>query len=334
MHFINTDKNKRTENTGTYTITDLGVCPDDENYVCCSWVISEQATQLAGSLTFVIRFECIDESTGQVKYAWNTGAYNGVTIATGIYHKDTPSYTPQPAYNFVTTTNGDILKFFVGTSEEYAQLTPEEQSNLFAIITDDTTREEILAKMATIDGILNGDVTVERARKAVSAESATIATMDEKGYIFSASYARKDDLENGNIIPEKANIARNFETIIKSYETNEEGKISVSLEQGGLYLIACNSQLYGTSMVSNKNVMYNTSMFLYVSNKTTSVSSLALALDDVNQNIETIYCKYDSQKETLTCLLFDETAMYPKTDPPLKEASFSITKISTLLSSF
>ena len=83
VHFINVDRTKRMENKGFNTVTEtLHICPDDDNYVICSWLIPREATQLVGILCFVIQFACIEDD--KVLYSWNTAKYSGVTIAEGI----------------------------------------------------------------------------------------------------------------------------------------------------------------------------------------------------------------------------------------------------------
>ena len=83
VHYINIDKAKRTENHGTDPVYDVGVCPEDDQYVICSWLITKNATQLAGSLHFVIEFALKDEN-GNTLYSWNTAKYTGITIQDGI----------------------------------------------------------------------------------------------------------------------------------------------------------------------------------------------------------------------------------------------------------
>ena len=51
----------------------------------------------------------------------------------------------------ITTINGVALRFFVGTQAKYDELNDAEKQNLFAIITDDTIREDILAKLDVLD---------------------------------------------------------------------------------------------------------------------------------------------------------------------------------------
>lgn len=64
----------------------------------------------------------------------------------------------------------DELWFWVGTQEEYAKLTDHEKQGLFAIITNDTTKEGIensIAELQTkFDGLENGSTVVGNANKA------------------------------------------------------------------------------------------------------------------------------------------------------------------------
>ena len=83
VHYINIDKTKKEERHGIDTITDVAVCPDDNDYVQCSWLITRNATQLAGTLHFVIEFGRKD-ADGKVMYSWNTAKYSGITISDGI----------------------------------------------------------------------------------------------------------------------------------------------------------------------------------------------------------------------------------------------------------
>ena len=83
VHYINIDKSKRTENKGVCDITEtLAICPEDNESVICSWLISSNATQLVGSLYFVIQFACIEGD--KVLYSWNTARHTGVSIIDGI----------------------------------------------------------------------------------------------------------------------------------------------------------------------------------------------------------------------------------------------------------
>ena len=82
VHYINLDKTKKLENHGIDDVVDLDVCPEDDQFVQCSWLITRNATQLAGYLHFVIQFAVKDGDT--IKYSWNTAKYTGITIQDGI----------------------------------------------------------------------------------------------------------------------------------------------------------------------------------------------------------------------------------------------------------
>ena len=84
VHYINIGTNAR--NIGVYEITDMHVDPDDENSIVCSWLISRNATQLVGTLNFIIRFACVNGD--ETDYVWNTAVHSGITISAGIDNSD------------------------------------------------------------------------------------------------------------------------------------------------------------------------------------------------------------------------------------------------------
>ena len=70
----------------------------------------------------------------------------------------------------IKTINGKSLKFFVGTQAEYEALTADEKNGLFAVITNDTTKESLLQ---AIEKIINGETPVAEATHAGEAETAS-----------------------------------------------------------------------------------------------------------------------------------------------------------------
>ena len=78
----------------------------------------------------------------------------------------------------IKTINGSELKFFVGTQAQYDALTNAEKENLYAIITDDKTLDEITG---AIDGLKDGSVSAGKAER------------DGNGYIISETYAKKGE---------------------------------------------------------------------------------------------------------------------------------------------
>lgn len=86
VHYLNIEAKTKIENKGLYEVDDLQISPEDENTVICSWLISQNATQLDGSISFLVRFSCVTE--GEPKYIWQTAPYTAITVTTGINNSD------------------------------------------------------------------------------------------------------------------------------------------------------------------------------------------------------------------------------------------------------
>ena len=82
IHYINIGSGKE-QNEDVYEVDDLQISPDDNGVVICSWLVSANATQLAGSLSFLLRFACVADD-GTIEYAWHTEIFKGITISDGM----------------------------------------------------------------------------------------------------------------------------------------------------------------------------------------------------------------------------------------------------------
>jgi hypothetical protein len=83
IHYINISSNDSYE--GVYEVTDLKAS-EDENTATFTWLISQNATRIAGSLNFLIRFACVEN--GVVKYLWNTKIFKGIAVSDGMDNGD------------------------------------------------------------------------------------------------------------------------------------------------------------------------------------------------------------------------------------------------------
>ena len=86
VHYLNIDTVTKQENEGIYLVNDLTINADDENKLTCSWLISQSATQLVGSLNFLLRFICLTDDV--IDYVWNTAIFSGIYVSKGIYNSD------------------------------------------------------------------------------------------------------------------------------------------------------------------------------------------------------------------------------------------------------
>ena len=81
VHYLNVDAKTREEKKGVYVSEDIQISPNDSEMVTCGWLISSNATQLVGTLSFIVRFCCVSGNT--ITSAWNT-AIASVNVSTGI----------------------------------------------------------------------------------------------------------------------------------------------------------------------------------------------------------------------------------------------------------
>ena len=86
VHYLNIDTVTKEEREGIYLVDDLEVSTDDETKLTCSWVISQNATGLVGSLNFLLRFICLTDDV--IDYVWNTAIHSGIYVSKGIYNSD------------------------------------------------------------------------------------------------------------------------------------------------------------------------------------------------------------------------------------------------------
>lgn len=124
----------------------------------------------------------------------NNCKYEGMTkeqILAAIMQAVTEGTIGECDTGFVTTIktiNGHGLKFFVGTKAEYDSLSEEAKADLFAIITDDTTKEGLFTALETLqndytefkNGVYSGNIVVPRADRANNADNADRATLADK----------------------------------------------------------------------------------------------------------------------------------------------------------
>lgn len=86
VHYINIGKNE--SNAGIYEVTDITVCSDEPDKVTFSWLISQNATKLVGTLNFLVRFCCVNEDDAILEYVWQTDIFSNITIASSIYNSE------------------------------------------------------------------------------------------------------------------------------------------------------------------------------------------------------------------------------------------------------
>lgn len=86
LHYLNIDQMTKEQSADIAQLDDIQICPDDEDVVVCTWLISKNATKYVGLLSFALRFECVVNDI--VEYSWGTKLRRGITISDSIDNSD------------------------------------------------------------------------------------------------------------------------------------------------------------------------------------------------------------------------------------------------------
>lgn len=122
VHYINIGSSSKYEPvSGVYEIADLQIDPENEDLVTCSWLLTNNTTQLEGTLNFIIRFSCVTGET--LDYSWSTAIYSGIVVSKTIDSTDE-----------VMENTADILEQWKaslkGDPFTYEDFTPEQLEGL------------------------------------------------------------------------------------------------------------------------------------------------------------------------------------------------------------
>lgn len=84
IHYINVRGKSKEKTSGVYEVRDMQVVPaeDDSELATFTWLVSENATTYAGSLSFLVLFACVED--GDSVYRWSTGINTSIIISAGM----------------------------------------------------------------------------------------------------------------------------------------------------------------------------------------------------------------------------------------------------------
>lgn len=156
VHFININARDKETKADVYPVTDAKVVQNEagENILLFSWLISQSATVYAGTVSFLIRFACIDEQ-GNFTYRWHTAKFIGVPVSDGINNSP-----------IVVDNYSDVLAQWENTLFAAGYINAEAMQKDIALL---STRLDNMASLK--DGSTTGDAELQDIR--VSASGAT-----------------------------------------------------------------------------------------------------------------------------------------------------------------
>ena len=169
IHYTNSDATKQESNPGVYEVNDMKADPNNDDLVVFSWLVSENATRYAGSLSFIVLFSCVEN--GVSVYRWNTAINNSISIAKGMNNgegiaESYPDILTQWKNDLFAAATGNKLisvgpiepdsypYIWIDTSE-YLD-TPEKNVGYLTIKTGDGISQRLypVVKMDSIEGLM------------------------------------------------------------------------------------------------------------------------------------------------------------------------------------
>lgn len=76
VHYDNISKDKKETSEGFYVVVDAATTDD---ILIFSWIISGNATRLAGTMKFWVTFRCVNDN-GDIVYSWGTDVFKSVKV--------------------------------------------------------------------------------------------------------------------------------------------------------------------------------------------------------------------------------------------------------------
>jgi hypothetical protein len=132
----------------------------------------------------------------------------------------------------VETNKRKKLQFWVGTQMEYAELSPEDRRDLFAIITDDPMP-------SIIEGVLNGEVSVGKAKTVDSILDNNKVSFNEADY----------NINFNHVIKGASDVAKFFVAMVKNNSTGIVRYLTAYWDILGTGAVLGNDEAFGIQMV-------------------------------------------------------------------------------------
>lgn len=138
VHYINIDSVTKQQNLDVYPVEDFQTSPESEEVVIGSWLVSQNATKFAGSLSFILRFACLSDEQ-EIEYQWFTDVCSIVSITKGLYNAG--AITDDNNYDILAAWKKEVLEL----SSANASTLDGHDSSYFA------SKEDLLSYIKHVD---------------------------------------------------------------------------------------------------------------------------------------------------------------------------------------
>lgn len=173
----------------------------------------------------------------------------------------------------IKTVNGHALRFFVGQQSEYEALTEAEKQDLFAIITNDTSKESMLASLENLrndidewtENFRNGTFEVGNAKNATNATNADFLSMKSIATIndFGKDRSLSIDLADGIYLVALRNMSDSY-TFILNVINSVNDNCMASIHNGSheiLLLYTPYDKMLTLYMITEDGISHTTSYY-------------------------------------------------------------------------
>lgn len=123
VHYTNvgsgTSASTRASNSDIYVINNIRHKSDEEdNTLICSWLISQNATKLAGTIKFLLQFVCTDNPGSPVpSYIWHTNTCSLIDVLPGMNNADAVVDIESDAFYTLDAKISDVRAEFTKNTE-------------------------------------------------------------------------------------------------------------------------------------------------------------------------------------------------------------------------
>lgn len=213
VHYNNISTSRQ-ENAGIYDVTDLAVMADDENMVQFTWLISENATQYDGLLSFLIMFKC--ERNGEVEYRWSTHINSSdLTVAKGMNNgsvivAEYADILVQWEQRLFSAEDSAINNIEAKADETEARMTH------FSEETYDSFNRDVNKKMSTMSGYAQqkyeefSDMVDEKAEKSIEAIPEDYAKLDANVKRLEKTLQEVENYDGVVLLDDENNVGAQF----------------------------------------------------------------------------------------------------------------------------
>ena len=148
IHFINISTDGKKQNSGLYEVNDIKAEGDKAIF---TWLISQEATQLAGTLNFFIVFKCTEN--GVTVYRWGTEICKTLAISAGMDNGETvlteyPDILAQWKAQLFDTSNTAVVNVATAEASALAAIEAAGEAKKQAVLDSIPDEYEALSALA------------------------------------------------------------------------------------------------------------------------------------------------------------------------------------------